>query len=163
MRHAKSSWAVPGLNDIERPLNDRGKKSAPFMGKLLRKRDEIPELIISSTAKRAYNTAKKIAEEVGYPEKSIFTEEKLYMAGTKEFLSIIKNTQDSINKLMLISHNPAITDFANFIFGENIDNIPTAGLVRVDLDIKSWKEVIGTKGKLIFFEYPKKYPDQVGI
>lgn len=163
MRHAKSSWDTPGLNDSERPLNNRGKKNAPFMGKLLKGKNEIPDLIISSPAKRAYSTAKRIAEEVSYPVKKIFKEEKLYMADTGEFLSVIGNTLQNINKLMLISHNSGITRFANFISGENLDNIPTAGIVRIDFDMDSWSQITETKGKMIFFEYPKKYTDNVGI
>lgn len=163
MRHAKSSWDTPGLNDSERPLNSRGKKNAPFMGKLLKGKNEIPDLIISSPAKRAYSTAKRIAEEVSYPGKKIFKEEKLYMADTGEFLSVIGNTLQNINKLMLISHNSGITRFANFISGENLDNIPTAGIVRIDFDMDSWNQITETKGKIIFFEYPKKYTDNVGI
>ena len=69
MRHAKSSWDMPCLKDSERPLNSRGKKNAPFMGKLLKEKNEIPDLIISSPAKRAYSTAKRIAVEIGYPAK----------------------------------------------------------------------------------------------
>ena len=163
MRHAKSSWDMPGLSDNERPLNNRGKKNAPFMGKLLKERNEIPDLIISSPAKRAYSTAKRIAAKVDYPGKKIFMEEKLYMADTDEFLSVISDTGQNINKLMLISHNSGITRFANFISGENLDNIPTAGITRIDFDMDSWKQINETKGRMIFFEYPKKYKDNVGI
>ena len=163
MRHAKSSWDTPGLNDGERPLNSRGKKNAPFMGKLLKEKNEIPDLIISSPAKRAYSTAKKVAKEVDYPGKKILKEEKLYMADTDEFLSVIGNTGQNLNKLMLVSHNSGITRFANFISGENLDNIPTAGIARIDFDMDSWRQIKETKGKMIFFEYPKKYTDNVGI
>lgn len=163
MRHAKSSWSTPGLNDSQRPLNDRGKKAAPFMGKILKKMNEMPELIVTSSAKRACSTAKRIAEKLSYPLKKILNEEKLYMAGRDEFLSVIAQTGNNINKLMLISHNPGITDFANSVSGENIENIPTAGIVRIDFDVNSWDNIKETKGKFIFFEYPKKYSSQFGI
>ena len=163
MRHAKSSWDNPGLTDSERPLNKRGKKNAPFMGKLLKKMNEIPELIISSPAVRAYKTAKKAAKKIDYPSDKIVKDEKLYMAGTNDFLSVIGNTKPVIDKLMLVSHHPGIAQFANFIAGTNIENIPTAGIVRIDFDTNSWDEIPRMKGRLIFFEYPKKYKDRVGI
>ena len=76
MRHAKSSWDNPGLNDSERPLNKRGEKNAQFMGKLLKKMDEIPDLIISSSAVRAYKTAKKVAKKIDYPADKILKDAK---------------------------------------------------------------------------------------
>lgn len=161
VRHAKSSWDTPGLNDKERPLNKRGKSDAPKMGKLLKKRNEFPELIISSPAKRAYSTAKRIAKELSYKEKDIIKNKELYMADTEDFYTVIQNTGKNVYKLMLFSHNYGITYFANFISNSDIDNIPTCGLVRIDFDMESWKQISETKGKLIYFEYPKKYPDGV--
>jgi phosphohistidine phosphatase len=161
VRHAKSSWDDPALSDKERPLNKRGKDDAPKMGKLLKKRDFQPDLIVSSPAKRAYSTAKRIAKELDYRKNNIETDEALYMADTEDFISVIKNIDDNINNLMLFSHNYGITYFANFISGSEIDNIPTCGLVRIDFEMESWKQITETKGKLIYFEYPKKYPDGV--
>ena len=157
VRHAKSSWDEPGLGDLERPLNKRGKSDAPKMGKLLNERGEIPEMMISSPAKRAFSTAKRIAEEVDYPSKKIEKDEALYMADTDDFLSVIQSAPDSVNKLMLYGHNYGITYFANHISASDIDNIPTCGVVRIDFDAESWKEIDNKKGKLIFFEYPKKH------
>ncbi len=157
VRHAKSSWAEPELKDIDRPLNGRGKKNAPEIGKLLKKMNEIPDLIISSNAKRAMSTAKRIAAEIDYPVNNIVKNKPLYMAGKNEFLSVISNTESELKKLMLISHNPGITDFANYISNSHIENIPTAGIVKIDFDTNSWKEAAETKGKVIFFEYPKKH------
>lgn len=161
VRHAKSSWDDPALSDKERPLNKRGKDDAPKMGKLLKKRDFQPDLIVSSPAKRAYSTAKRIAKELDYRKNNIETDEALYMADTEDFISVIKNIDDNIYNLMLFSHNFGITYFANLISGSEIDNIPTCGLVRIDFEIESWKQITATKGKLIYFEYPKKYPDGV--
>jgi phosphohistidine phosphatase len=159
VRHAKSSWDFPELSDMERPLNKRGKSDAPKMGQLLRKMEESPDLMVSSPAKRAYGTAKRIAREIGYPLKKIVKDETLYMADTEEFISVIKDTPDKADKIMLFGHNYGITYFANHISGSNIDNIPTCGIVRIDFDIGSWNEIENSKGKLIYFEYPKKHKD----
>jgi len=157
VRHAKSSWDHPELGDAQRPLNKRGKIDAPMMGKLLASKGENPELIISSHAKRAFSTAKRIAGELEYPAKNIIVNEDLYMADSDDFYKIIDKVPDNINRLMLFSHNYGITYFANHISCADIDNIPTCGIVRVDFETKKWKEIKNTKGKLNFFEYPKKY------
>lgn len=155
VRHAKSSWKHAELDDSERPLNKRGKRDAPMMGKILRERGEIPELLISSPAKRALSTAKLFAEELGYHKKNIIVNKDLYFADINNYLELIEETDDSLNKIMLFSHNPGITYFANYLSGSNIENIPTTGIVRIDLPVKSWKDIINTKGELMFFISPK--------
>ncbi|HJY64294.1 MAG TPA: histidine phosphatase family protein [Ignavibacteria bacterium] len=157
VRHAKSSWDDPGLSDLERPLNKRGKTDSPAMGKLLYKQNDIPELMISSNAKRAFSTAKRIAKELDYPVKKIIVNDKLYMADIDDFINVIHSRNEEIDKLMLFGHNYGITYFANYISDADIDNIPTCGIVRIDFDFNSWKEIENKKGKLIFFEYPKKH------
>lgn len=156
VRHAKSSWAEPGLSDKDRPLNKRGKHDAPKMGSLLYAKGERPQLLISSPAKRAMSTAKRIAKELDYSAKKIICDDRLYMADVEDFYTVIKETEDNIDQLMFFSHNYGITYFANLITGGNIDNIPTCGVVRIDFDISSWKDIEGQKGKMVYFEYPKK-------
>ena len=160
-RHAKSSWKKPELKDLDRPLNARGKADAPKMGKLLKKMEEIPELIISSPAKRAFKTASAIAKETGSPVKNIIKDIRLYMAGDDEFFDVISEVKKRFNKLMIVSHNFGLTIFANLVTGSDIINIPTAGIVKVEFDVNKWKEIRETKGKLIFFEYPKKRTDGI--
>src|SRR4030095_2808978 len=157
VRHAKSSWAHPELADRDRPLNDRGKTDALKMGRLLAERNDIPEHLVSSPAKRAYSTAKRIAGELGYNVKHIEKNDLLYLADADEFFKVISEIPKKIEKLMLFSHNYGITYFANYISGSNIENIPTCGIVRVDFEAGSWKDIEKQKGKLIYFEYPKKY------
>jgi len=160
VRHAKSSWKNEGLTDAERPLNKRGKHDAPFMANHLKQRGEKPDLLISSSAKRTLSTAKLFAAELGYAKENIVVMENLYMAGVNDFLKIIKNINDSSESIMLFSHNPGITDFANFISNSDIENIPTAGTVRIDFDIYKWKEINNTSGKLKFFLFPKMFVNE---
>jgi phosphohistidine phosphatase len=155
VRHAKSSWKHAGLSDSDRPLNKRGKKDAPLMGKLLRQRGEIPQLLISSTAKRALSTAKHFAEELHYPKNKILIYEELYMAGINDFFGVIENTDKSINSIMVFSHNPGITDLVNFLSGSDIENVPTSGTARIDFNAGSWKDIKKTKGELKFLISPK--------
>lgn len=162
IRHAKSSWAEPGLDDLNRPLNKRGKSDAPLMAEILLKRNEIPEVVISSPAKRALSTAKRIAKTMGINGERIKTDDRLYMANETDFFNVIWDISDDINRLMLVSHNPGLTDFVNILTGSNILNIPTSGIVRVDFDLKHWKEITKQNSKYIYFEYPKMFKTQNG-
>jgi len=155
VRHAKSSWDHPELGDAQRPLNKRGKIDAKMMGKLLASKGENPELIISSQAKRAFSTAKRIAGELEYPAKNIIVNEDLYMADSDDFYKIIDKVPDKINRLMLFSHNYGITYFANHISNADIDNIPTCGVFCVKADCSSWKDFTTAKKEFWFFDYPK--------
>lgn len=157
IRHAKSSWEDSDLSDIERPLNTRGKRDAPFMGKHLKEMKVSPDLIVSSPAKRALKTAKIIAKEIGFPKKDIETDESIYLASVSTLLHVIQNIEGSYQQVMLFGHNPGFTELAEYLTNQQFDNIPTCGIVCMDFDIKSWKEVGEGKGMLVSFDYPKKY------
>lgn len=155
-RHAKSSWDNPDLDDYHRPLNSRGEKDAPKMGKRLRRAGVNPNLICSSTAARAITTARLAAEEMDYPATSIREEKRLYHAGPDELLNLLRSLNDSLDTVMLVGHNPGLTEFANSLLDEEIDNIPTAGIVGARLAVNSWKDVKWGCGKMMMNEYPKK-------
>ncbi len=157
IRHAKSSWDYSDLTDFERPLNKRGKRDAPFMAKLLAKQGFSPDLIISSPANRAITTARFFAESLGYLFDKIFIEPKLYEASRDEILEIVMEIIDLYDNVMLFAHDPGLTDFANKLIGNNIDNIPTCGIVSINFKIESWGEINSKNSEMMFFEYPKKY------
>ncbi len=156
-RHAKSSWAEPGLNDKDRPLNERGKNDAPMMGRMLQNREENPDLIISSPAVRAFKTAKLISGELGYSQRDIVVDTNLYMPGVNDFISVLKKCSKKYKTIMLFSHNYGITDFANYISGSDIENIPTCGIVKIRFDFGNWESIKKEKGKLEYFIYPKMF------
>ena len=158
IRHAKSSWDDIDLSDIDRPLNDRGKKDAPKMGKRLKERDIFPDVMLSSPAKRALETCKVIAKALGFPEESIRTDKRLYHASEDLLLKVvqeIKDRHDTEEVIMIFGHNPGLTDFANSLLSETIDNIPTCGVVASTVHATSWKETAFGGGELIFFDFPK--------
>lgn len=126
------------------------------MGKRLRKAGIKTDLICSSTAVRAITTARLAAEELNYPAKSIREEKKLYHAGSETMLSILQGFPDEHGAVMMVGHNPGMTEFANELLNETINNIPTAGIVGARLNINSWKEVRWGCGAMFLFEYPKK-------
>lgn len=162
LRHAKSSWSDPTLDDINRPLNKRGKSDALLMAQILRDKNEIPELIITSPAKRARSTAKRFSEIFGRESVKSTVNEKLYMAYETDFFNVIWNVAAGVKRLMLVSHNPGITDFANVLTGSGISNFPTCGIIKIDFDINSWHDVTKQNGVFRFFEFPKMYKLQDG-
>lgn len=159
LRHAKSSWKDAELSDIDRPLNKRGKENAPLMGRHLRKLKVNPQLIISSPSKRTMTTALIVANKIGYEEKNIKIDMGLYGANVAEIVQLIFHLDDTLKKVMLVGHNPSFTLIVDYFTGQPIDNMPTTGLVQIDFDCKSWKDITAKGGKLKLFEYPKKITD----
>ena len=161
VRHAKSSWDDPDKADFDRPLNDRGKRDAPRMGKRLKEKDIHPDLMLSSPAKRALSTCKRIAKELGYQKEKIKEDRLLYHAGDDQILSVLQNVNDKQTSVMIFGHNPGLTDFVNSLMSEekNIDNIPTTGVVAFQLNVDSWKQVTWGIGKMLFFDFPKSKED----
>lgn len=157
LRHAKSSWDNPQLDDFERPLNKRGHHDAPLMGNLMEKLNILPDLIISSPAIRASMTTRIVAESISYPLDKIQYDEKIYEAGESQLLEVIYGVDESINKLMLVGHNPAFTYFSHYLAKHEVNNIPTCGLFGAELDLSTWTKIKKKCGKVILYEYPKKY------
>ena len=157
IRHAKSSWNNSDLTDFERPLNQRGKRDAPFMGKRLKDHKVKADLIISSPAKRALKTAKIIAKEIDFPTEKILPNESIYEEGTLASLKLIRNIDDSYNNVMLFGHNPTITSLATYLTNYQIQNMPTCSIFCMEFNIDSWKEMSEGEGTFIFFDYPKKH------
>jgi phosphohistidine phosphatase len=157
IRHAKSSWDESSITDFERALNKRGKRDAPFMGALLKKEKVKPDIIISSPAKRAITTAEAFAEELDYPVKKIIIDNSIYESGIKGLETIVQSIPDDNKTVLLFGHNPTLTFYANHLGDKFITNIPTCGIVGIELNVKNWCEVERGKGKTYLFEYPKKY------
>ena len=157
IRHAKSSWADPLQNDFDRPLNERGKAEAPEMGKVLDKIGIKPDLIISSTAKRTRQTAKRIAAEVGYDTEHFKWEEKLYHCIPSVFEEVIQRIDDKVKTVFIVAHNPGITDFVNELSPEfKIDNMPTCSVAAAHITDGEWSTFASSKKEVFLFEYPGK-------
>ena len=160
IRHAKSSWEDINLRDFDRPLNERGEKDAPRMAKRLKERDIHPNLLVSSPAKRALATCKAFAKTLGYSDRHIKTDERIYHADEDTLLEVIRSIKNSCDTVMLFGHNPGLTDFVNeFGEGTYVDNIPTCGVVAYRFPVDSWEDVDWKKGELLFFDFPKNRKD----
>ncbi|MBT8068477.1 MAG: histidine phosphatase family protein [Gammaproteobacteria bacterium] len=156
VRHAKSSWSDVTLGDRQRPLNKRGKRDAPIMGRRIMDHGIRPSLIISSPAERAWRTAKIIAAEISYPREFLQREDSLYLASLDDFLDVLVAQDSGFNSIMIVGHNPGITDFANFLSPGLTGNLPTAGVVSVELDQDHWNLYERPKARLLVHDYPKK-------
>jgi phosphohistidine phosphatase len=155
VRHAKSDWGYPALEDFDRPLNDRGKRDAPAMAtRLLGKKVPI-DAIISSTAKRASNTAKAFAAVYELKKSRMQFTDKLYLAGSAIFIEVIENADDKFDTIAIFSHNPGITTFANEQTNARIDNIPTCGVFAIKVNTDTWKDFKKASKEFWFFDYPK--------
>ena len=161
IRHAKSSWDASNVDDFDRPLNERGKRDAPRMGKRFKEKDIHPDWMVSSPAKRALSTAKRIAEALKYKKDDIKSDRRLYHADEETILTVVKELKDNRNVVMLFGHNPGLTEFVNSLMdgSQDIDNIPTCGVVAFQFSIEHWTEVDWGKGKMLFFDYPKSKED----
>ena len=147
LRHAKSSWDDANLSDYERPLNNRGKQNASTMGNFL-KENLVPDLIITSTAKRAKKTANIIAKKSGY-DKKIFESKVLYGATVDDYTCVIHDINNEPKTVLLVGHNPTMEEVLERIIGERY-NMRTCSLAYIDLSIDSWKKFdYGIKGNLI--------------
>jgi len=156
VRHAKSSWKDIELEDSERPLNKRGKHNAPMMGKRLAKQALSPDLLVSSSAKRAVDTANIIAYEISYPVENIVIDSSLYLACAEELFQWVQLQSDRHSELWVVGHNPALTELAQQLCkGSTIENIPTCAFYRVTFDASCWGQLELGDGKEVDFDYPK--------
>ena len=156
IRHAKSSWENAGLSDIERPLNKRGLRDAPFMSKMLKGKNAQPDKLITSPANRAYTTATFFAKELNIPEQTIVVRKEIYHAYPEQVLNIIRHLDNGDDVVFLFGHNPCFTSLANQFSEEYIPNVPTCGVVKVEAEVSVWAD-FEKNGVLKDFHFPKQY------
>lgn len=153
-RHAKSSWDHLGLDDFQRPLNERGLRDAPMMAERLRQSGVNVQRIVSSDAMRALTTAEAYASALT-PGKAVRTERALYLATTNEIVSLVRGLPEQEDNVMLVGHNPGMSDALSLLSGID-DDMPTCSYGIVQFDTDSWRHIASVKGKLLAYEFPKK-------
>ncbi len=154
LRHAKSSWNYPELSDYDRPLNSRGKRDAPRMGKYLRQQSLIPDRILTSSAKRARKTANKVAKSCDYTGK-VKKIEAFYDAVPGVYFEVLQGLPDKYQCVMVVGHNPTMERLVNHLTGQ-IERMPTAALAHIELPIQHWDALdLYTKGTLVNLWTPK--------
>ena len=154
LRHAKSSWNHPTLTDYDRPLNGRGKRDAPRMGKHLRQEGLIPDRILTSSAKRARRTARKVAKGCGYTGK-VKKLDVLYDTVSGVYYETLQALPDKYQCVMVVGHNPTMEQLVYSLSGQ-MRQMPTAALAHIELPIQRWEALdLNTKGILVNLWTPK--------
>jgi phosphohistidine phosphatase len=155
MRHAKSSWKQAGLADDQRPLNKRGRRDAPRMGQILREVDLVPEVVISSTAVRAQQTAAAAAEASGFTGE-IQSDASLYAAPAEAYLARLRQLPPQPQVVLIVGHNPGMDSLLQGLTGQD-EHMPTGAIARIDLPIERWADLSqDTPGKLESFWRPRE-------
>lgn len=155
MRHGKSSWDDAELSDFDRGLNSRGKRDVPQMANRLLLRDFSPQQVLCSSSRRTRKTWKLLAEHCKWDSFDVEFADELYLASVQSIVQKIASCADKVSKLMLIGHNPGLTDFLNLYSEAQLDNLPTSGMCALTYPIQSWEELNQLKGKVVWFDYPK--------
>ena len=155
VRHAKSSWDYPDLSDFERPLSKRGRKAAPLMGGRLKKKNVKFDLVYSSPAIRAAQTARIISKYVHYGRKQINYLEKLYHCEPRDMIEVIEETDDENESIAIFAHNPSLNGFVYNFFEDFHENIPTCGIFAIESSAARWADFSQSEMKMLFFDYPK--------
>ncbi len=155
VRHAKSSWADGAQDDHDRPLNERGLRDAPRMAKRLAARPPHPDAIVSSTARRARDTAAAFAAALGAGPAAFRLEAALYHAAPQEALALIAGFPDSWESAVCVGHNPGLTALAAGVFGAPVEHMPTGSVVRLWFDTRCWSQVPHSRPLRGDFDWPK--------
>ena len=140
LRHGKAEQDTMAKDDYDRVLTDRGIKNASDMGGFILKKWGVPDLILSSSARRAHDTAILAAQSLGYPQEEIRTDQNLYFAPSRWILNVISKLPDEVNRCLYVGHNPGVTELINDL-GVRLDNLPTASAICFEFHINSWAEI----------------------
>jgi phosphohistidine phosphatase len=156
VRHAKSDWSQAGQPDWDRPLNARGLKDAPDMGRRLRERKLKPDLFLTSPAVRALSTATLIARELGLDASRVHQDERLYHAAPNTILAVIRDRGANARHIMVVGHNPGLTEFADQMSTDRrIDHMPTCAVVTLSVDVRQWTDLDWSVGEEVDLDYPR--------
>ena len=154
LRHAEASSAEPGLKDFDRPLNDRGREAAPLVGHLIRERKLRVDLLLSSPAVRARQTAALVKESAGLSAGLLY-DERIYEADAVALLEVVTQAAEPAEALLLVGHNPGMERLLALLTGEP-RSIQTAALACVALDVEKWVQARGGAGRLEWLVRPKE-------
>ena len=154
-RHGKSDWNANYESDHNRPVSKRGTKAAKKMGRYLSNIDQVPDLIISSTALRARNTA-EIAINAGKWSSKLVLEKKIYESNVETLISIISKQSDEYNSICLVGHEPTFSSFIERCNNSTWSRFPTASMAQIDFNINSWYDIDLKFGSLVWLIRPKE-------
>lgn len=157
LRHAKSSWNHGDLSDFERPLNGRGRRAAPLMGRYLAERWGRQDCIVSSPATRAITTARAICQELQQDETEILILPPIYLAPPEVLLSVLQALDDEDQTALLVGHNPGISELSRLLCPEAPESdVPTCAAITLALPIGRWPQISAGSAQLLDYQTPKR-------
>ncbi len=156
IRHGKSSWDNEGLDDIDRPLTQRGIRNAGEIAERFLRKSLNPQLILSSPANRALNTALIMSKIWDVSPENLQIHDPLYLADVSEIEQVVSSAPAEITDLAIFGHNPSFTMYANLFLASPLDNLPTAGAVVVTLESEEWDGIERRHVKGTYVDYPKR-------
>ncbi len=159
VRHAKSDWGDFSQADFDRPLNARGQRDAPAMGRRLHERGDLPERMVASPAVRAATTARCLAEAMGYDEDKIIFERSIYEAPVSALLHVVQSLPDEVEHAMMVGHNPGSEGFVHFLTGSPGVQMVTCSVVDLELKVGAWTEVGPNSARLRSHWFPKMFQE----
>ena len=152
IRHAKSSWDDLSLDDLDRPLNKRGKREATLLGQYLKRNSINPQMIFSSPAKRAYKTAKRISNELGFQKKMIKIDKIIYSGSKSDLVELIGSIDKKIDHVFIIGHYPSLMELGNYLTASNFDKMLTCGFILIDFKTKFWEDIGHMRGNIVLID-----------
>jgi phosphohistidine phosphatase len=160
VRHAKSDWKNADLKDIDRPLNRRGLREAPQMAARLAEQGSRPDLMLTSPAVRALETARVFAKALEYPLRRLKTDDRLYLAHASDLLEIVRGVGARVRHLMIFGHNPGLSEFAQALTDDSeLGELPTCSVYRMELDVRSWTDVRFGEARNASLSHPRSLLD----
>lgn len=163
LRHAKSSWDDPAIDDFDRPLSERGEAAAPRMGTYMATHGLDPGLVLCSPAVRARQTLDLVLPKLaGHP--TVEYEDSFYLAAPSVLLARLRKVGNSIGHALVVGHDPGMHGLAVDLAGNGEPELlqalaakfPTAGLAVITFRTKDWSKIAPDKGTLAHFMAPKR-------
>ena len=154
IRHSKSSWKDLSLTDFNRPLNGRGKLDGPLMADYLKRKIDKIDYLHSSSSVRTFETSKYFIKQIQFEK--VEYDDALYHCSATSILNMISNYSDDYQSVMIIAHNPGLTNLINNITNISLDNLPTTGLAEIEFNINSWSKLSYKNSNLIDLKFPKQ-------
>ncbi|MDD4631679.1 MAG: histidine phosphatase family protein [Proteiniphilum sp.] len=155
LRHGKAEQDTMAKDDYDRVLTERGRKNATAMGSYIIKRSGPPDLVLSSSAKRAHETAIIVAQQLGYAEDQIRTDQNLYFAPTRWILNVLSKLSDEVESCLYVGHNPGITDLINTL-GVRLDNLPTSSAACFVFHVDAWADISAERANFMWLKLAKE-------
>lgn len=160
IRHAKASWDNPEHADHERPLTPLGETDAHSMAEQLKAAKVVPDLMITSGAKRAKHTSEIFAEVLSIPAKKIITDDHIYTGGVEELVNMLKKLDKKLDTVFIVGHNPSLTLLAHFLCEGLRMTITTCGILSIGFDMQNWNDVVQSDSKFLEYLHPHhEFPD----